>query len=962
MFIKCKNTAIIGLLFSLMSMFAFSQTNPSPEPPVISRVSQDRLMVNDLLTITGRNFIPAGDFPQTFVVFKDLPPILVIPPASDTKISVLVPEGAKSGDIKVKTVCAVDETTYELESNPLKILILWKEISLTAIANAISPDPARPYRFWNYLFPGANDDVFAFFVNSYNKTDPSKVVQIYGDGSWVPVQFPPSYYNIPLFASSSFIAMDPIDYEYTYCFYSPSTNPRYSCLVAPAFSSICKQTYPTPQWAPFEVGYDNEGRLYVLGRLTTNQPPYVSTSSIWRFNRGESVNLDPNSVNSLFPGGFYGDLGNLTVAGDGSVYVQYYSLTSTQMIYIPSNGTGYQLYQWPTGNYAYCEDQWKMTADCSGRGYAINPDPWCNTPTIYSLPGNVPVAMLPAGLTTDGLDYITHDGYGNLFVSTKHTGTNNDVIRRITPQDMPQGYYDCFSCCPNESFRSEADTCGNGVGDIHECEEGFAIELITNTTGNTEAETKICIDMSNPPPSVDVLFGDAPILNFYSAKDCGGVSVSVSWEIAKDASGNYIEEVESELDLDGNSLFPNNPEIIFAGNPKGGTTEVLQFQNVHTGKFKLKLTKVNGKELSNPVEFLVKIVKPAKLGSSQNQYDVNIIKYADKYGIPPQYIKGQAQQESGLKADSYRYELRTMDKNLVSKKGSDYWSDPLLNLQYYRLEATTNSNLNPNDVSPRGKYKYISNFNKDLTPPEWPYSCAAIPSVYPFNDVDSPVRDPIKLFDIFEANDGWPHLTCPWKAYNPQAHLPDGSWDSSKEVRFGPCARIGWFDSESPYNTGLETTITYMRATDTFYCGVIVDEDDPQQCAGNETESSWLLNNKKTYIAQTVIASSYGLMQTLYETAVRTMKWKEGVGREAERHPYLLFDADVSLDLGVRYDALQMTKVIGGQSKNYTTLDSYLADLRTAIGAYNSGKPKKPSKWYADKVFYFATNNYEPKN
>ncbi len=153
-----------------------------------------------------------------------------------------------------------------------------------------------------------------------------------------------------------------------------------------------------------------------------------------------------------------------------------------------------------------------------------------------------------------------------------------------------------------------------------------------------------------------------------------------------------------------------------------------------------------------------------------------------------------------------------------------------------------------------------------------------------------------------------------------------------------------------------------MRATDTFYCGVIVDEDDPQQCAGNETESSWLLNNKKTYIAQTVIASSYGLMQTLYETAVRTMKWKEGVGREAERHPYLLFDADVSLDLGVRYDALQMTKVIGGQSKNYTTLDSYLADLRTAIGAYNSGKPKKPSKWYADKVFYFATNNYEPKN
>ena len=891
----------IVLILLLLPAVVFSQITPPPEAPVIIKVSEDRLMINDLLTITGRNFIPAGDFPQTFVVFKDLPPILVIPPASDTKISVLVPEGAKSGDIKVKTVCAVDETTYELESNPLKILILWKEISLTAIANAISPDPARPYRFWNYLFPGANDDVFAFFVNSYNKTDPSKVVQIYGDGSWVPVQFPPSYYNIPLFASSSFIAMDPIDYEYTYCFYSPSTNPRYSCLVAPAFSSICKQTYPTPQWAPFEVGYDNEGRLYVLGRLTTNQPPYVSTSSIWRFNRGESVNLDPNSVNSLFPGGFYGDLGNLTVAGDGSVYVQYYSLTSTQMIYIPSNGTGYQLYQWPTGNYAYCEDQWKMTADCSGRGYAINPDPWCNTPTIYSLPGNVPVAMLPAGLTTDGLDYITHDGYGNLFVSTKHTGTNNDVIRRITPQDMPQGYYDCFTCCPDDPD----ETCKDGVGDINECEEeGLAIEMILDSEEMTEDNPIIiCLLPTGGEFIQDVLLGKTPVLNF-RWKDCKGGLETANWSISEETVST-----EANIDLQ-KSLFPDKPEVIFSSNQKQGQGNNLQFQTVHTGSFKITLTP--NIHQGNQVTVVFNITKPAKLGTTYNKYDTEIIEYADKYGIPPQYLKGhvhkEAKKDEGqYMADSFRYEPLTWDVKGMRVSG---WSES----KWINKGSRKDTFGYPNGSALEGVIDKVNSFCYGTInipePTSAPlYNCT--PYTEYSEDNDDTLSDnpkPVKVIDVFNFNNGWAQGSYPQVLYGRDTSCPD------------PCVpRQNW-------------SILAFHGNQ-YFCGC--SSTPETACPEQESIVEWLtdISNVSKY-AQIPVCSSYGLMQIMYFTATTTLQWMKDDSNLSHRRPELLFEPETNLNLGCYQNAINMRYFA---IENSTSEDAYNEALKNGFQAYNVG-------------------------
>ena len=931
-----EKITILTFLFVFCSFFSsLFSTVPPLESPVITKVFQDRLSIGDLLEIEGRNFIPSGDYAQTFLIFENLPPILVSPKSS-SKILVTVPEGAKTGFVKVKTTCSVNNTYYELESNPIKVLIIWKEYDLRPIASYFISLYIGYRAYPWYIVGGKDDDLFVYF--SIERTDPLSyfrtLVHISSDGNW-------SWENIENIDGYSMYSLAPdLTTFYSAVIYSRGEDRK---IVAPGFSSTTVSSCYFC-WRPEELAYDGNGNLYVIANNMGSYNWGDEFGCVWKFEKGEAISFDPNSANSLTPGGVRGFLSLLAVGKNGDVacrdYINYYDV---HLIVVTKNGD-VKFKSAPAFS-------WKQTVDCKGNVYVME--------SSYSPSYSYIYRYFPTYFhlfsTGEYFPYFTADGYGNLYLKDFYFPYS---IYRMPPEELPSGYYDCFTCCPDPD-----ETCNDGLGDVNECEEeNLSIELITNTTNNTEAETSVCIYPLDPqsPTTLDVLFGDAPILKFYNENNCGGPQVEVDWEVVEGS-----ETVSPKLPDNGEkSLFPTKPEIIFADNPQQGEANQLQFQTVHTGEFKLKITPKN--QTSNPpksVELLLKINKPTRLGTTYNNYDNEIINYAHKYGIPPQYIKGQAQQESGLNANAYRYELRTYDKNLLSKKFSDtgYWSDPRFNLQYYRLETTTNGNLYPQDVSPRAKYSYIQSFNANLNPPEWPYTCATIPSVYPFNDTNSPVRDPIKLFDIFEANDGWPYFTYPWKAYNPQTQLPDGGWDASLETRIGPCRRIGWFDSQNPFNSGLETTITYMRATDTFYCGVTAGEDDPQQCAGNEPESAWFLNNKETYIAQTVIASSYGLMQTLYETAVRTMKWKEGVGREAERHPSLLFEADESLDLGVGYDALQMTKVINGQSKNYASIDNYMADLRTAIGAYNSGKIDKPIEKYSNNVFNFA-KNYEPQN
>lgn len=436
----------------------------------------------------------------------------------------------------------------------------------------------------------------------------------------------------------------------------------------------------------------------------------------------------------------------------------------------------------------------------------------------------------------------------------------------------------------------------------------------------------------------NVLFGQAPKLEAFwdDGSGSGPTAEQMTWEVTR-------EDAPLNADPD-KSLYPAKPELMFTGGITPYQADNVQFQTVHTGTFVLKACTTNGDHKGSngqpaSIEITFDVEAPMSLGapsSGNHRYDGLIIYYADKYGIPPQYIKSQANNESGLNASAFRYELRTIDRKSLS--AYDGWANAKWNLDYYQMPASQpSSHLFPEDIQPRHIYD-VTDFH-DAVPPAWPYTCHEL-------DYPSPY-DPVALFRIYEADDGWPCLTYPWQVYNPQAKDSQGNWNCGLEspLRTGPCQRLGWYDAERAFNSDLSTTVTYMRHTNTFYCGWI----SSRPCAPTETESQWLMNNG-TYIAQTPVASSYGLIQVLYTTAVQKENWLEGEGRGDERHPSYLFDPDTNLDLGVGYDADRSSCVTGGASQNFPDRTSYEEALKKGFGAYNNGNCASPAKAYGQAV------------
>lgn len=107
---------------------------------------------------------------------------------------------------------------------------------------------------------------------------------------------------------------------------------------------------------------------------------------------------------------------------------------------------------------------------------------------------------------------------------------------------------------------------------------------------------------------------------------------------------------------------------------------------------------------------------------------------------------------------------------------------------------------------------------------------------------------------------------------------------------------------------------------------------------------SWPKDGKRfNFVAQTLVASSYGIMQIMYPTAVEEMNYQEGgVGRE----PLELFRPKINVDLGVgylaiKYKELNKNSILTGAFSN---VGAYLGSLMPAAAAYNAGKKYKKFK------------------
>lgn len=94
---------------------------------------------------------------------------------------------------------------------------------------------------------------------------------------------------------------------------------------------------------------------------------------------------------------------------------------------------------------------------------------------------------------------------------------------------------------------------------------------------------------------------------------------------------------------------------------------------------------------------------------------------------------------------------------------------------------------------------------------------------------------------------------------------------------------------------------------------------------------------KYKFIAQTVIASSYGLMQLMYSTAVNDCNFKEVNG--TGKNPIQLFDPAININCGSLHFLKKYKKINGGIV--VTDFSSFESNLRSALASYNGGKRQK---------------------
>lgn len=147
-------------------------------------------------------------------------------------------------------------------------------------------------------------------------------------------------------------------------------------------------------------------------------------------------------------------------------------------------------------------------------------------------------------------------------------------------------------------------------------------------------------------------------------------------------------------------------------------------------------------------------------------------------------------------------------------------------------------------------------------------------------------------------------------------HVPDNFETSFRGIKYNPLTAWNLVDTD------------YFRQTKKN------GTRDPQNWFTNEPPPT---EDDFNFVAQTLVTSSYGLMQIMYPTAVREMNYqKNGIGLD----PLRLLIPSTNVDVGSGYLAKQYLSASKVQKTNIITfqnLDSYLGALMSAATLYNGG-------------------------
>ena len=357
--------------------------------------------------------------------------------------------------------------------------------------------------------------------------------------------------------------------------------------------------------------------------------------------------------------------------------------------------------------------------------------------------------------------------------------------------------------------------------------------------------------------------------------------------------------------------------------------EIAETENEYSKKF---LTKLNAK--GNETIFL-RVIKPGKLGTKNNStidvegniynLDSLVIEYSGKYGIFPQFIKAQIQYESNFYA-AYRYEpffdiskLYKVCYSTKSKKYIDIPNHELLNTSNYSIKLDGKlilGNYDDNNLLVEGiqslthvdnhKRIYVA-LNKSNNIPiffnSYPgYSCSVWDYLYAHTSwLNKEVT--INLYPISKwpasAIDGWKNEKLVKKYY----------W--TKWIK-------RWNESWSKIYSSSFTQIPISNS-----------EEFAHEDANNWLKYKYRLGVFSKAIAQTRIASSYGLLQVLYSSAVAF--------REYDRNelPEKLNEIEIGFPLTLKFLKEKIAKTQNMNENNISELDkktTFHEGLETAYG------------------------------
>jgi hypothetical protein len=283
-----------------------------------------------------------------------------------------------------------------------------------------------------------------------------------------------------------------------------------------------------------------------------------------------------------------------------------------------------------------------------------------------------------------------------------------------------------------------------------------------------------------------------------------------------------VENVQLASGVAPNALFGSKVAIEFSESQPASTKHFIA---VHLGTARVRLVPTNGQ--AETINVLLHVVTPSHLGSTHHEVDEIIVPLAHEFGILPQYIKGQMEQESGGMFDpmAYRYEPLapyTGDYGIISRFGTPKSSE--------------------------GNYRVREPYRK--------YSFGEVPGDF-LNPSGLPVGSDVRTQDV-----------------TPRARyfvLDDGVSRRLGETLSAPDDHVS-MRRILLANPGQNWHVDSSNFLPVFR---LLQKIGPE-------ESSTV-----NYTAQTALAASYGYMQVMYVTAVDRMKWN---GINGHANPSFLFD------------------------------------------------------------------------